>query len=357
MPLSYDVQNEVLVDRFVAPTWKRENEPFTHRRHPPLDQRRRPSPASSPCCTRASRWTSTRTTAGLAGDARRVTLKPGPERERVRVPALARRAASTSSARSFEGDERQRRSRDDAARRRGATGAGAAGGRHDAGDTLSDNNVADAFTFVHGKGQVLYVDNVRDGGGARRDPAQGAGRARASTSMPDHRRPVPQQPRRSCRTTTPSSSPTSRAARRAHRRAAGDARQLRPRHGRRAGDDRRRRTVRRRRVAGLASSRKSCPSTWTSPPSGRSARARWCWSCTPARCPTATTGASSAPSRPSRRSPSTTRSASSATPGTGPAAAAVELGLPAPGRRATARASSPPSRRCSWATCPASTTR
>ena len=31
-------------------------------------------------------------------------------------------------------------------------------------------------------------------------------------------------------------------------------------------------------------------------------RARSCWSCTPARCPTATTGASSAPSRPSRPS-------------------------------------------------------
>ena len=29
MPLSYDVKNEVLVDKFVAPTWKRENEPFT----------------------------------------------------------------------------------------------------------------------------------------------------------------------------------------------------------------------------------------------------------------------------------------------------------------------------------------
>ena len=29
MPLDYDVQNEVLVERFVAPTWKRENEPFT----------------------------------------------------------------------------------------------------------------------------------------------------------------------------------------------------------------------------------------------------------------------------------------------------------------------------------------
>src|SRR3712207_7493443 len=29
MPLEYNVQNEVLFDRLVAPTWKRENEPFT----------------------------------------------------------------------------------------------------------------------------------------------------------------------------------------------------------------------------------------------------------------------------------------------------------------------------------------
>ena len=29
MPLKYNVTSEVLVDRFIAPTWKRENEPFT----------------------------------------------------------------------------------------------------------------------------------------------------------------------------------------------------------------------------------------------------------------------------------------------------------------------------------------
>ncbi len=29
MALHYDVQHEVLMDRFVAPTWKRQNEPFT----------------------------------------------------------------------------------------------------------------------------------------------------------------------------------------------------------------------------------------------------------------------------------------------------------------------------------------
>ena len=29
MPLNYNVQNEVMMDRFNAPTWKRENEPFT----------------------------------------------------------------------------------------------------------------------------------------------------------------------------------------------------------------------------------------------------------------------------------------------------------------------------------------
>ena len=32
MALHYDVQHEVLMDRFVAPTWKRQNEPFTSKR-------------------------------------------------------------------------------------------------------------------------------------------------------------------------------------------------------------------------------------------------------------------------------------------------------------------------------------
>ncbi len=29
MPLHYDVKDEVLIERFIAPTWKRENEPFS----------------------------------------------------------------------------------------------------------------------------------------------------------------------------------------------------------------------------------------------------------------------------------------------------------------------------------------
>ena len=59
-----------------------------------------------------------------------------------------------------------------------------------AGDTLTDNNTAEAFTFVRGKGKVLYIDNVADGttdsSCARRWPKKESTStiASASTSFP-----------------------------------------------------------------------------------------------------------------------------------------------------------------------------
>jgi len=43
----------------------------------------------------------------------------------------------------------------------GAAGAGAGTGGG-AADTVAENNAGEAFTYVHGKGKVLYVDNVTD---------------------------------------------------------------------------------------------------------------------------------------------------------------------------------------------------
>ena len=155
MPLRYDVSNEILMDRFIAPTWKRENEPFSleviikstntaevggrltvlHQGEPmDLD------PASPAKDT-----------------VRELKLKPGLNRETIRVPG------------NLAGGVHQFRAIYEGAA--GVTvenpgGAAAAPGGKRQGDTLSVNNVADAFTFVQGKGQVLYVDAVRGAPGA-----------------------------------------------------------------------------------------------------------------------------------------------------------------------------------------------
>jgi len=149
MPLKYDVQNEVLLERFVAPTWKRENEPFS------IDVILR--------STNATPVTGKLTvlhqgvpmdldpeTPGLQ-PTRLVTLKPGLNRETVRVPALQSPGVHQFQA-TFEAPN---------------VAAEVAGGAvPQAGDTLVQNNVGSAFTFVRGKGKVLYVDNASQGGGA-----------------------------------------------------------------------------------------------------------------------------------------------------------------------------------------------
>jgi uncharacterized membrane protein len=160
MPLRYDVQNEVLLERFVAPQWKRENEPFTidvvlrstnvlptsgfltvYHQGEPMDM----DPATAQVEPR-----------------RKVTLKNGLNVERVRIPALG--SAGVHQFRAvFDGDS-------------GVTVEGQPGGGAPAtnalagmkaGDTNADNNAATAFTFVRGKGQVLYVDNALDNAGVR----------------------------------------------------------------------------------------------------------------------------------------------------------------------------------------------
>lgn len=148
LPLQYEVRDEVLVERFIAPAWKRENEPFTievilrstnvgdvsgqltvlHQDVPmDLDPE---TPGIQPT--------------------RRVTLKPGRNVERVRVPAL-----STAGVHQFRAVFE--------APNVAVESPGAA--PRAVGDTLAGNNAATAFTFVRGKGRVLYIDNVAGGRG------------------------------------------------------------------------------------------------------------------------------------------------------------------------------------------------
>jgi uncharacterized membrane protein/membrane protein implicated in regulation of membrane protease activity len=161
LPLHYDVQNEVMVERFIAPTWKRENEPFT------LDVVLR---STNPRPVTGKLSVLHRTEGGQdyidmdpstpqLDTARQVTLNPGLNVQHIHVPALRQGGVHQFHA-TFTPDNN-------------ATGvtaqvAGVPGGSNGAKvDTLDSNNDADAFTFVSGKGQVLYVDNVRDGAGNR----------------------------------------------------------------------------------------------------------------------------------------------------------------------------------------------
>jgi hypothetical protein len=145
MPLRYDVTNEVLLDRFIAPTWKRENEPFS------LEVILKSTNATDVTgkLTVLHQGEPMDLDPGTPGKdtQRQVTLKPGLNRQNIRVPGNLAGGVHRFRA-VWEGDN----------------SVSVAGTRQ--GDTLSVNNVGEAFTFVQGKGQVLYVDAVRGGDGA-----------------------------------------------------------------------------------------------------------------------------------------------------------------------------------------------
>ena len=144
VPLHYDVKNAAMIDRFVAPTWKREDEPFS------LSIILN-STADHPITGKLSVMHET-----VGGRApldmdlstpqidpfREITLRPGKSVQYVKVPAL-REANVHQFHAVFTPDNA------------GDKGA------------VEINNTADAFTFVQGKGKVLYVDNAHDKEGNR----------------------------------------------------------------------------------------------------------------------------------------------------------------------------------------------
>lgn len=151
LKLSYEVKNEVIVERLVAPTWRKEGEAFE------LSVVLL-STNLSPVTGRLEVFEDGRP----IGEPRPVTLPPGsvnsggriePRKhvERVRVAA-----SKASGVRSFEA----RFVPDVVSDRNDLAGPGKPG------DTLLSNNSYSAFTFVQGQGRVLYVDNSREGGGA-----------------------------------------------------------------------------------------------------------------------------------------------------------------------------------------------
>src|SRR4051812_1936772 len=160
MPLRYDVQNEVLMERFVAPQWKRENEPFT------IDVVLRstnvlPTTGYLTVYHQGEPMDLDPTTPEIDAK-RKITLKNGLNVERVKVPALG--SAGVHQFRAVFDAEGVTTSI--AGQNATAPATGALAGMK-SGDTNTDNNAATAFTFVRGKGQVLYVDNALDNSGVR----------------------------------------------------------------------------------------------------------------------------------------------------------------------------------------------
>ncbi len=145
MPLRYDVKHEVLVDKLIAPAWKRENEPFT------LDVKLTstndgPVEGNLTVLHQGLPMDLDPTTDGMQ-TTRTVKLQKGSNIEHVRVPALA----ST-------GVHQFRAIFDAPNVATSVPGQPADADRQ--GDTIAANNFSDAFTFVRGRGQILYVDNV-----------------------------------------------------------------------------------------------------------------------------------------------------------------------------------------------------
>ena len=150
MKLSYNVENEVLIDRVVAPSWKRESDAFdifvsllsTNR-----------VPVTGSLLVREEgeelfKGPVTLAPATVSTDGR---IEPKKTIQRVHVPALKSRGVRRFKA-YFTPD---------------VTNAAdvVKTGKSQPGDTLSGNNSGSAFTFVQGQGRVLYVDGTRDGAG------------------------------------------------------------------------------------------------------------------------------------------------------------------------------------------------
>ena len=168
MPLHYDVQHEVLMDRFVAPTWKRQNEPFTlyvylkSTNDFPVTGKLTVKHQGAPMDLDPA-------TPGIQPTLR-VTLSPGsPEHPSVtpvavKVPPLTQGGIHVFHA-DFEPDQAGADVAVVSGQPGGATAPPGAKPAANAADTLSSNNAGDAFTYVQGKGRVLYVDNVDGNGG------------------------------------------------------------------------------------------------------------------------------------------------------------------------------------------------
>lgn len=154
MPLHYDVKNEILADKIIAPNMRRKDEPFT------IDVYLRSTNPTSvqgklSVLDQGRPLDMDPAKPGIQST-RLVMIKPGQNVEHVLVPPSSEGVHFLHAVVDAPNV---------------AVGNGAAGSAEDAegkaGDTLLANNTADAFTCIQGKGRVLYVNNMKDGGGDR----------------------------------------------------------------------------------------------------------------------------------------------------------------------------------------------
>jgi Ca-activated chloride channel family protein len=164
MALHYDVQHEVLMDRFVAPTWKRQNEPFTLYVYlkstndfpvtGKLTVLHQGVPMDLDLATPGVQPTMS------------VTLAPGtPDHPSVTPVAVKVPPLTQGGVHQFHADFQADQPNANVTVESGQPAGGGGAAKGNGVDTLDSNNSADAFTYVQGKGKILYVDNVPDGGG------------------------------------------------------------------------------------------------------------------------------------------------------------------------------------------------
>jgi uncharacterized membrane protein len=133
LPLRYQVRNEVIVERIVAPSWRREGEPFDI--EVVINSTNSRDVTGSLSLLRQEQLLDLDDRQQGVQGARRVTLRPGRNVERFRVPASM--AGGVMQFRSvFQADASAQAS-----------------------DAILANNTATGFTVVRGQGRVLYVDS------------------------------------------------------------------------------------------------------------------------------------------------------------------------------------------------------
>jgi uncharacterized membrane protein len=140
MPLHYQIDHEVSMEKFVAPTWKREHEPFSlsvvlkNTNDTPVTGTLTVTDANRPMnldLTRPGDHPTLKVTLDAGS-----TDHPSLTRVPIHVPPLAPGVHQFHA--QFNPDDGSDASKV---------------------DTMTDNNGGDAFTFVQGKGRILYVDD------------------------------------------------------------------------------------------------------------------------------------------------------------------------------------------------------
>ena len=174
----------MLVDRFVAPTWKRENEPFTM--DVILKSTNILRVTGKLVVQHGTELMDLDPQTPGKQEVRAVTLKAGLNVERIFVSPLESSGPHQFQAQ-FEPDKTPDASAPDV-----STSIAANAGKNQTpqkkvstADTLSQNNVASAFTFVRGKGKILYIDNAPEKEG---DTLLGALQREGITVDPDRRK-------------------------------------------------------------------------------------------------------------------------------------------------------------------------